>query len=313
MKFRVLIPEPVAKEGHDYLLERGYEIKNGRGIDKQKLIEDAQDCDAILVRVAPIDQEVFLRCPSLKVVGKHGVGYDNIDLDSAKKHGVRVTYTPNANAGSVAELAFALILNCAKKIPFFTKAYQNADYTSLRGIVYQELAGRTLGLAGLGRIGQKVARYALAFDMKVLAYDPYVSDSAKIPGIEMVQREELFRRSDFVSLHMPVTKNTEKSVGRAEFDMMKITAFLINTSRGALVDEAALIKALQNKEIAGAGLDVTDPEPAAADNPMFGMENVILTPHIGGSGEGALVRMAIGAAAGIDEVLTGKPVSWPVV
>ena len=313
MAYRVLVPEPIAKEGHDFLLSNGYEVKNGRGIDKQKLIEDLQDCDAVLVRVAPIDAEVFEKCPQLKVIGKHGVGYDNIDIESAKAHNVRVTYTPNANAGSVAELAFSHILNCAKKIPFFTKKYNEGEYTSLRGIVYQELDGRTVGLVGLGKIGKRVASYAKAFDMKVIAYDPYIPAEKAPEGVSMVTWEELFANADFVSLHMPVTKETAKSVSKREFTLMKKTAYLINTARGGLIDEPALIQALQEDEIAGAGLDVTDPEPAVSGNPLFEMENVIMTPHIGGGGEGALVRMALGAAQGIDEVFTGKPITWPVV
>jgi D-3-phosphoglycerate dehydrogenase len=200
MAYRVLIPEFIAQEGHEFLRSHGYEIKIGRGIDKQKLIEDAQDCDAILVRVAPIDAEVFEKCPRLKAIGKHGVGYDNIDIESAKKHNVKVTFTANANAGSVAELAFSLILNTAKKIPFFTKQYIKGEYSSLRGVVYQELDGRTLGLVGLGKVGKRVAGYAKAFNMKVIAYDPYVPTDKAPEGVTMVAWETLFLRSGFLFL-----------------------------------------------------------------------------------------------------------------
>lgn len=315
LSLKILIPEEIATEGKEYLIDRGYEIKIGRGIDTQTLIEDLSDCDGIIVRVAPVCEKVISASKKLKVISKHGVGVDSIDLEAAKKYGVRVVNVPNANTNSVAEHAISLILACAKKIPFMAKEYQNNNFSIKDRVPCMEVKGKTLGLIGLGRIGSSVAGIANnGFDMKVLAFDPYIPKDRFIDGVCLTDSwEEVFSESDFISIHMPAVKNNIRIIGSKEFKLMKPGSYIINTARGQIIDEIALIKALQEGEIAGAGLDVSDPEPANMDNPLFKMDNVIMTPHNAASTKEALVRMSVGAAMGIDEVLTGKEPQWPVV
>lgn len=315
MKYRVLIPEKVADEGRDYLRQLGYDIKMGEGIDRETLIHDLQDCDAVIVRIAVIDEEVFKRCPRLKVVAKHGAGVDSIDLDAARKYNKRVVFTPGSNALSVAEHTMTLILNCAKKINYMCNEYKKDNYKAKESVITSEVSGKTLGLIGLGRIGLKLAKMAKdGFGMNVIAYDPFISKDIEKDEIVLANtRDEVFKKADFVSVHIPATKETEKSIGRNELNMMKKNAYFINTARGKIVDEKALIEALQENRIGGAGLDVTDPEPAVIGNPLFNMDNVILTPHSAGVTEEAMIRTVIDAAKGIDEVFSGKEPRYPVV
>lgn len=315
LSHKILVSEEIANEGKQYLIDRGYELKIGRGIDTQTLIEDLDDCDGIIIRVAPMSEKVISASKKLKVIAKHGVGVDSIDLAAAKKYGLRVVNVPNANTNSVAEHAFSLILACAKKIPFMVKEYKNNNFSIKDKVHCIEVRGKTLGLIGLGRIGSSVAKMAgIGFDMKVLAYDPYIPKDRVLEGICLTDSmEEVFRESDFISIHMPANKATTKMIGSREFELMKKSAYIINTARGQIIDEIALIKALEDGEIAGAGLDVSDPEPAKVDNPLFKMDTVIMTPHNAASTKESLIRMAVGAAMGIDEILTNKEPQWPVI
>ncbi len=315
MPYTILFPENVAPEGKDYLRGLGYQLKEGRGIDRKTLIEDLRDCDGVVVRVAPVDDEVFRACPRLKVVSKHGVGVDNIDLEAAKKYGRVVVNVPTANTLSVAEQAMTLILACAKKLNRMTAEYRAGNFAVKDAVLTGEAAGKTLGLLGFGRIGRLTARMAgRGFSMRVLAYDPFLPPDAAFEDAERTDDwEKLFRESDFVSIHIPATAGTEKAVGEREFRLMKTTAYLVNTSRGKIVDEKALIAALRAGEIAGAGLDVTEAEPADPGSPLFGMPNVILTPHNAACTAEAMVRMSLGAAQGIHEVLSGGVPTYKVV
>ncbi|NLZ53975.1 MAG: hydroxyacid dehydrogenase [Thermoanaerobacteraceae bacterium] len=315
MRYRVLIPEKIAEEGIDYLREIGYEVKMGRGIDKQVLIQDLQDCDAVIVRMAVLDEEVMKGCMRLKVIAKHGVGVDNIDLDAARKYNKRVVYTPCANIVSVAEHTMTLILACAKNINFMSQEYKNGNYWIKDVALTSEVRGKILGIIGLGRIGLTVAKMAkYGFGMNIIAYDPFIQKDKQIDEVTLVKTwDEVFKNADFITIHMPLTKETEKSIGKKEFEMMKDTAYFINTSRGKIVDEEALVEALKKKKIGGAGLDVTNPEPADINNPLFRMDNVILTPHCAGSTKEAMIRMAMDAIKGIQEVLSDKEPTYCIV
>lgn len=304
---KVLITEKIAEEGIQYLEQKGYTIKIGHGTDKAALLEDIQDCDAVLVRIAKIDTEVFDKAPNLKVVAKHGVGVDNIDLEAAKKHGCRVVYTPTANILSVAEHTIGLMCAGAKQILLKTREYAKGNFAIKDTSFDTELFGKTVGLIGAGKIAREVARIAKnGFRMRVLAFDPFVPAGSLSDLLELVDRETVLKESDFVSIHMPSTKETKKSFSENEFVTMKKSAWLINTARGAIVDEEALVKALRNGEIAGAALDVTDPEPMVKDSPLFAFDNVILTPHCAGCTAESMVRLATDSAQGIYEVLSGK-------
>jgi D-3-phosphoglycerate dehydrogenase len=314
MQYRVLVTEKVSGEGLDFLREKGYFVKIGRGTDKSMLMEDLRDCDALLVRVAVIDREIFENSPKLKVVAKHGVGVDNIDIEAAKKHGCRVVYTPTANSVSVAEQAAALMIACAKKLSYKAREYARGNYGVKDTHLGSELYGKTLGLIGAGRIAREVARIARnGFRMRVIAYDPFLPAGSLSDLLDLVDRETVLKESDYISIHMPANKDTIKSFGEKEFSLMKPAACLINTARGKIVDEEALIKALQTGSIGGAGLDVTDPEPALGENPLFAMDHVIMTPHTAGGTVEAMIRMAMDAAKGIDDVLSGREPAFAVV
>lgn len=315
MAYRVLIPEVVAPEGIRHLEELGYQVKLGRGADKAQILEDIADCDAVIIRVAVIDREVIEKSPRLKVIAKHGAGYDSIDTRAAAEHGVRVVFAPTANSLSVAEHTMALVLACAKKIPFMAQQYRQGNYKAKDQFLNTELAGKTIGLIGLGRIGRNVARIAMqGFHMRAIAYDPFLNPQADLEGVEVVaQRDTLLAQADYICLHVPATPENVKSIGQREFALMKPTAVIINTSRGTIIDQEALIQAIETGEIAGAGLDVTDPEPAPHTNPLFGLERVIVTPHCGGATKEAMIRMVMDAVQGIDEVLTGKEPTYKVV
>ncbi len=312
---KVLLPEKVAEEGIELLKELGYEVKIGRGLDKEILIEDLADCDAVVIRVAVIDEEVMKSCPKLKVIAKHGAGYDSIDISAAEKLGIRVVFAPLANSLSVAEHAMALILALAKKLPYMESEYQDDNYAIKNSVLLSEVSGKTLGLIGMGRIASHLSSMAYrGFGMRVVAYDPYIPSDQVIEGVTLVDdRDELLRMSDYVSIHIPSTKETKKSIGAREFKLMKNSARLINVARGSILDERELIAALEKGEIAGAGLDVTDPEPASMDNPMFSMDQVILTPHCAASTEEAMVRMVYDSVYGIHDVLTGRDPEYLVV
>ncbi|MGE4352964.1 MAG: hydroxyacid dehydrogenase [Oscillospiraceae bacterium] len=315
MAYKILVSEVVSETGLDYLRSRGYEIIYGTGTDAGIFSDELSLCDAVIVRTAPCHKNVLEKCPNLKVIGKHGVGVDNIDLDYCRAHGIRVTNTPAANVTSVAEHTMALIMACAKQIPYKAAEYKSGNYFIKDQCLSTEISGKTLSLIGFGRIGSLVASMAVnGFGMRVIAYDPYLPADKKISGVTLIREwDKVFEEGDFISLHLPSTPETYKLVGSNEFRMMKRSAVIINTARGTILDENALFQALKNEEITGAGLDVSDPEPAETNNKLFSLPNVIMTPHCGGVTQDAMVRMALGAAQGIDAVLSDRRPQWPVV
>ena len=241
------------------------------------------------------------------------MGLDNVDLQAAADLGIVVTYGPQSNAVSVAEHTLALLLALAKRLVELHGALRAGRYGArdeLRGV---DLAGKVLGLVGLGRIGSRVARLArLALEMEVLGCDPHLAPERFPEGVRPVGLEELLRRSDFVSLHLPSTPQTQGLLGGRELGWMKPGAFLINTARGELVREAELAEALRAGRIAGAALDVFAEEPPPAGHPLLSLPNVVATPHSAALTRECALRMALHAAQGIDEVLSGRPVTWPV-
>lgn len=308
MAIRVLLPQPILKEGYNYLRDHGYEVVDGRGFQEEDIIADIKDCDAMIVRTAKITAKILDAAPKLKILARHGAGYDGVDLEVARKNKVLVTYAPGANSISVAELAIFFMLHCARNFKLVQKHYQD-DYGFAKFRVPKtELYGKTLGLVGLGNIGGLVAKKAaLGFDMQVVAFDPF--HKGELPEyIKLVDnREELFRVSDYVSLHVPATKETIHSIGEREFAWMKESAFLINTARGSIVDEAALIRALDDKQIAGAALDVLAEEPFSKENPLLYKDNVLTAPHIGAATQEAGSRASLVCAQNIDDYFSGRP------
>ena len=306
MKGKVLITEQVSQKGIDFLIDKGYEIVFPKGKDEDSLIEAAKDCEAILVRILPISKKLIDSCPNLKVVAKHGVGVDNIDLEACRAKGIKVVNTPGANSRSVAEYTMALILSCAKQIPKMASAYKNGNLKAKDSTSFVEISGKTLGVLGLGKIGREVANMASkGFGMKVLVYDPFIK-SLDLDFTLVEDKDEIFKEADYISIHSPLTEDTRHSVGKRELDLMKETAYLVNCSRGPIINEDELIEALKNKKIAGAGLDVTEKEPLDPSSELFKLENVIVTNHIAATTKEAMDEMVLRAARGLDDVLESR-------
>ena len=314
MAYTVLIPQDVAQPGKDYLRERGYEIKMGSGVTADAIAADVVDCDAILARTAPFPAKVFEAGKKLKVIARHGVGYDNIDVAKATELGIWVTFAPESNANTVAEHAIGCILTLARNFIQLDRETRAGNWGIRDKLLGADLAGKVLGIVGLGKIGRRVAQKAShGLDMKVLGYDPYLKPEQVAEfATPVTSFEEIFTASDFVTVHIPGGASTQGIVNKKLFALMKKTAFFINASRGDVVDAPALIEALRNGTIAGAAIDVYAKEPPPKDNPLMGMSNVLLTPHNASQTRECMIRMALHAAQGIDEVLSGKRPTWPV-
>ncbi|MBQ6374007.1 MAG: phosphoglycerate dehydrogenase [Clostridia bacterium] len=269
----------------------GYEVvKNTTGgiLDKDQMKAMIADCTGIIVGVDPLDAEVLACAPGLRAISKYGVGVDNIDMDYCAAHGIKVSRAVGANSEAVADYAMALMLAVARKVPMIDRKCRAMDWGK---ITTRDVSHATLGLFGLGAIGRFVALRAKAFDMKIMAYDPYWPEAfANENAIERAEPEAIFRSADFISLHLPLMPETEGFVGEAELAMMKKDAILINTARGGLVDEKALLKALREGRIYGAGLDAFAHEPPE-DDAWFSLDNVVLGSHCAASTIGATRNM----------------------
>lgn len=312
MAYKILLPQPIMESGREYLLEKGYELVDGEGYTEEDILRQIPGCDAMIVRTAKITRRIIEAADSLKVIARHGAGFDGVDLEAAREKGIPVLYAPRANSESVAELAIFYMLHCSRNFKKVQKLYRDDYMTAKMKVEKHELNGRTLGLIGVGNIGGLVAKKAAyGFDMKVIAFDPYAKEFP--PYITKASsRDEVFEKADYVSLHIPSTPETVNSVGERELNLMKKTAFLINTSRGTVVDEEALIKALKEGRIAGAALDVLKEEPLNPENPLLDMDNVVTAPHIGGATREASSRASLICAQGIDGFLSGKRPQFPI-
>jgi len=268
-----------------------------------------------------IDGPALSRMPRVQVVARPGIGYDNIDTAAATEYGVAVVNTPDGPTQSTAELTVTLMMALARRLPKQEQAARNVRFSWVPELKGMELAGKTLGLLGLGRIGARVAEIcAKGLRMRVLAYDPYVSPdrAASVGAVLAPSFHDILPRVDILSLHAPPGPETRKIMDATTLAMLKPGALLINCARGSLIDEAALIQALQEGHLGGAGLDVYDPEPPRPDNPLLAMDNVILTPHVGSFTEDGLKAMGKAAAQGVKDVLEGRrpqnlvnPEVWP--
>ena len=315
-KKRVLIPIPVNAPAEEYLTAHGYEVVSGTPTDAAWLKGHIGEYDAAVIRGTHITADILeAGLPRLKLIARHGIGCDNVDVAAATRLGIQVTFTPAASTNAVAEHAMALILALAKEVipgDRMTKAGQWKNFR--RDYEGVELMSSTLGLIGVGRIGTNVAKAAAyGFGMKVVAYDPYAEPRKTDPCIELLDsREAVLEQADFVSVHMPLTEETRGSIDQAFLSRMKKGAFLINTSRGEIVNEPELAAALRRHEIRGAALDVYCTEPLPADNLFRELDNVICSAHFATITGATLDRLALHSAVSVDEVLSGMEISWPV-
>ena len=282
------------------------EVRWVDGPDRPKLLEAVADADALLVRSATtVDAEVIAAAPKLKIVARAGVGLDNVDVDAATARGVLVVNAPTSNIHSAAEHALALLLSAARQVPAADATLREHTWkrSSFSGT---EIFGKTVGVVGLGRIGQLVAARLAAFGTHILAYDPYVSSArAAQIGIELVSLDELLSRADFISVHLPKTKETAGLLGKENLAKTKPGVIIVNAARGGLVDEQALADAITSGHVRGAGLDVFSTEPCT-DSPLFELPQVVVTPHLGASTAEAQDRAGTDVAASVKLALAGE-------
>jgi D-3-phosphoglycerate dehydrogenase / 2-oxoglutarate reductase len=273
----------------------------------------AHDADAVLVTYAKLPGELLRQFKKCKAIGRFGLGVDNIDLPAAKELGIAVNYVPDYCLREVSDHAMALLLALARKITFSNALVQSGRWEVPPIVPLRRLEGRVLGLVGFGNIPRALAPKAQTFGLKVLAHDPYVAKSLlAAAGVEGVSFDELLVCSDFISVHAPLLPATRGLMNAAAFAKMKKGAFLINTARGPLVDEAALITALDAGQLGGAGIDVATTEPLAKDSPLIGRDNVILTPHTGFYSVEALEELQTKCASDVARVLSGEKAVYPI-
>jgi D-3-phosphoglycerate dehydrogenase/(S)-sulfolactate dehydrogenase len=274
-------------------------------MSEEDVLEAAQGIVAVIAGSEPYTERVLAGLPQLRVISRNGVGYDRVDVPAATRHGVAVTITPDGNHQAVAEHALAMLLSVARSVvPNAVDTRQG--YWRRRSIMIP-LRGKTLGIVGLGRIGRSTAVRAAAFGMRLLACETYPDrEFAKTNNIELVDFDTLLSQSDFVTLHTPMSPETQEIINRKSLARMKPGSVLINTARGGLVNEADLLEALQSGHLAGAGLDVLAVEPPPPDHPLLALDNVIVSPHVSALDEQAIKDMALGAAENILDIYRGQ-------
>lgn len=310
-KYKVLVTatnySTLCVEAKRMLEEAGLEIvenKLGRPHTFEELVPLVSDIDGVIAGVDTWDEAVFKLSPNLKAIARFGVGVDNIDLEKAKKYGVKVTNVPGGNANAVAELTVGLILSTMRNIPTLHQSARNGYWDRTVG---EEMAGKTVGLLGFGNIAQMTAKKLQGFDVKLIAFDKYPNaEKAEELGVEMVASDEVLRRGDVVSMHLPSLKETYHMMDDQAFAKMKPTAIFVNTARGALVNEKALQRALEWKTIAQAAIDVYEQEPVSADNSLFKLDNLITTPHTAAETIETYHRVGLVTAQALLDVFAGK-------
>ncbi len=318
MKPKVFITRQIQSEGLR-MLEPFCDIglwEEDRPIPKQVLLDKVKGIRGLISMLSdPIDQEVITSAPALKVVANFGVGFDNIDVACCTREGIRVGNTPDVLTDATADLAFTLLLTLARRIEEGARYVREGRWLSYSPTLFlgKDLSETTLGIIGFGRIGQAVAKRAKGFGMQVIYANPSRKPEAEERiGARCAFFNELLERSDFISLHCPLTPKTNRLIGEKEFERMKKEVILVNTARGKIVDTDALIKALRTGRIAGAALDVTEPEPLHGDHPLLKLDNCLVVPHIGSATTRTRSRIAEMSAKNILAGLNGEKLPYPV-
>jgi len=311
---KVLLSQEIHKDAISFLKQKGFELFTAPSPEDEVIRKYITDVDGIIVRTATkLSRDTIFAASRLKVIARTGAGVDNVDVAAATEKNIPVCNTPEANIDSVAEHAVAFILALAKYLFNMDSAVRSGNFTVRNSYLPMDLEDKTLGLLGFGKIGRKVAGICSScFGMNIKFFDPYLGNDIKVnfPFEKVGTLDELFKVSDFVSIHIPFTKENYHMIGSECLNKMKPGAFLINTSRGGIIDEAALADALSLGTIAGAALDVFEDEPPKPDNPLLKAENIILTPHSAALTKESSRRMALHAAQGVADVLEGKTPQW---
>ncbi len=294
MTKKILISDKLATDGINYLKEQNdIEIHFETGMSEEKLCEIIGDFDALLIRSeTKVNTTVLKAAKNLKLVGRAGIGVDNVDVPAATEMGVIVMNTPDANATTTAELTIAHLMSWNRHLPAADKSVREGKWERSK-LMGTEVAQKTLGIIGFGTIGRLVSQRAAGLKMKVIAFDPFVAPEIYADlNVESVSLDDLLTQSDYISLHCPLIEKTKNIIGAAQFEKMKKTAMLINCARGGLIDETALYEALKNKQIAGAALDVFEEEPPK-NSPLFELDNIVFTPHLGASTSEAQLAVSV--------------------
>ncbi|MEW5912707.1 MAG: hydroxyacid dehydrogenase [Thermodesulfobacteriota bacterium] len=313
VKFKVLMYEPMHRQGTK-LLESRCELVYAQSFDEAHLISLAEDVDALVIRAnGAVTAALLEAAPRLKVIGRHGVGLDGIDLAAAKQRGVMVVYTPTANTQSVAEHFVGLAITLAKKLRSADQALRAGRWQARYELIGSELMGKILGVLGFGRIGQQTARIChLGFNMPVIYYDVVAGPQAEAElGAQRVEMAEVFKQADFISINLPLLPATQGCINAAMLALMKPSAFLLNMARGPIWNEADVYQALAAGRIAGVGADVYAQEPASADNPLFKLDSFVGSPHMSAHTDEAMIKMSL-VARDVLAVLEGNKPQFPV-
>jgi D-3-phosphoglycerate dehydrogenase len=284
-----------------------------KSVNADDIVAVAKDADAVLVTYAKLTREVLNQFTRCKAIGRFGLGVDNIDLPTAKEKGIAVNYVPDYCIREVSDHAMALLLSLIRKVPLSNKLVQSGRWEMPAVVPIRRIEGTVLGLIGFGHIPRLVARKAQAFGIKVIAHDPFAKPEIfKAANVESVDLDTLFKTSDYVSVHAPLLPVTRGMMNASAFAKMKKGAYIVNTARGPLIDEPALIAALDSGQIGGAGLDVVAAEPLAKDSPLLGRDNVIISPHTAFYSIEALDELQTKCATDVARVLSGEKAVYPI-
>ncbi|MEY8354356.1 hydroxyacid dehydrogenase [Lachnospiraceae bacterium 54-53] len=313
--YKVLVPKAISNTGVEYLREKGCEVILGAPASASDPL--LEDCDAILAGAGSkirYDKAVLDRLKRCRVISNFSAGFEHIDTLYAEQAGIQITNSGTANSNAVAEQTILLLLACAKNYEIMSNAAHKGDFSVRKRVFNAELQGTTLGLIGCGNIGRLVAKKAVhGFGMKVIGYDSGLTEANVPAEIRLVSDcNEIYQTADFISLHVPLTEKTRYMVSKAQFDLMKSTAYIINVSRGGIIKEKDLIQAVRENKIKGAGLDVFEQEPLPPDSELFQYENILLSPHSAANTVQALENMELYAAEDIWRVLNGEKPEFPV-
>ncbi len=304
---------PDLEPAKQVLSELYAEVKLAHATTPEAILQVARDADGLLVCYAKVPAQVIAQLKRCKIIARFGIGVDNVDIDAATRAGILVTNVPDYCVDEVSDHALALLLALVRKIPFANQRAQAGKWEMPAVVPIHRLRGRVLGLVGFGKIPQALTTKAQALGLQVQTADPYITEAVTARyGVKLVSLPELLKTSDYVSVHAPLTPETNKMINADAFRQMKRGAFVVNTARGPLVDEQALIDALDAGQIAGAALDVLPQEPLATNSRLLGRDNLILTPHIAFYSEESNVELQTKAAQQVALVLSGKPARYPV-